>query len=109
MCVQIRTNTFYQNTTLMRQLRSLSDRLPVLLTLWLPLLLLMTSCSKYDQYGNTRFIWIIIVVLDILAMIDVFRQGWDIGKKILWLAIIYLLPFLGLIAYYLFSGRNKAS
>jgi hypothetical protein len=75
----------------------------------LALTLLVSSCSKYDQYGNTRFIWIIILVLDILAMFDVFRQSWSIGKKILWLAIIYFMPFLGLILYYLFAGRGKAS
>lgn len=93
----------------MKALRSFSYRLPLLATLLLPLLLLTASCSKYDQYGNTRFIWIVIVILDILAMIDVFRQSWEIGKKILWLVIIYFLPFLGLIAYYLFSGRNKTA
>lgn len=46
-------------------------------------------------------------MLDILALIDVFRQSWDIGKKILWVAIIWFLPILGLILYYLMSGRNK--
>ncbi|MET4107771.1 PLD nuclease N-terminal domain-containing protein [Hymenobacter sp. UYP22] len=75
----------------------------------LPLMLALSSCSKYDQYGNTRFIWIIILVLDVLAMFDVFRQPWTIGKKILWLAIIYFMPFLGLIIYYMFSGRGKSN
>lgn len=77
--------------------------------LLLPLMMVLTSCSKYDQYGNTRFIWIIILVLDVLAMIDVFRQPWTIGKKILWLAIIYFMPFLGLILYYMFAGRGKSN
>lgn len=73
----------------------------------LPFLLLVSGCSRYNSYGNTRFIWIVILALDIFAMIDIFRQNWDIGKKILWLVILYFLPFIGLILYYTISGRNK--
>lgn len=71
------------------------------------LLVLLSSCSKYDQYGNTRFIWIIILVLDIIVMFNIFQQDWTITKKLIWLAIIYFLPFIGLILYYTVSGRNK--
>lgn len=73
----------------------------------LPLLLALSGCDKYNASGNLRFFWIIIIILDIIAMINVFQQDWSIGKKILWIAIIYFLPFIGLLLYYTISGRNK--
>lgn len=74
----------------------------------LPLVLLFaTGCSRYNANGSTSLFGLVILVLDVLALIDVFRQSWDTGKKILWVAIIWFLPILGLILYYLVSGRNK--
>ncbi len=90
----------------MRPFSSLAARLSP--AAFLPVLMvLLTSCSKYGAGGNTRFIWLVILAFDIFAMIDVFRQGWELPKKLLWLALIYFMPFLGLILYYTISGRNK--
>ncbi|OON71186.1 hypothetical protein B0919_02840 [Hymenobacter sp. CRA2] len=50
----------------------------------------------------------LVLILDVVAMIDALRQPWSLGKKLLWIAIIYLLPVLGLILYYLISGRGKS-
>lgn len=87
-------------------LSNLSARLssPALL---LPLLLLATSCARQDMSGNTTIFGVIILILDVLALLDVFRQPWEIGKKILWAAIIFFFPLGGLILYYLFAGRGK--
>lgn len=70
--------------------------------------LTLTSCSRHDGYGGYTMWGALILILDIVAMIDVLRQNWDLGKKILWIAIIYFLPVLGLILYYLLAGRNKS-
>lgn len=88
-------------------LSKLSVRLSSLPALLLPLLLLATSCARVDRGGNTTIFGVIILILDVLALLDVFRQPWEIGKKILWAAIIFFFPLGGLILYYLFAGRGK--
>ena len=85
---------------------NLAARLPVS-ALLLPLLLFATSCSRVNSAGNTTLFGVIILILDVLALLDVFRQPWEIGKKILWAAIIFFFPLGGLILYYLFAGRGR--
>ena len=89
-------------TTLTKLTSRLS--LPALL---LPLLLLATSCARVNSGGNTTLFGVIILILDVLALFDVFRQPWEIGKKLLWAAIIFFFPLGGLILYYLFAGRGR--
>jgi len=71
------------------------------------LMLLVTSCSRYNNNGNMAIWGYVLLALDVLALLDVFRQPWDIGKKILWAAIIFFFPLGGLILYYLFAGRGR--
>lgn len=87
-------------------LSNLLNRLPIS-ALLLPLLLFATSCSRQDMNGNTTIFGVIILILDVLALLDIFRQPWEIGKKILWAAIVFFFPLGGLILYYLFAGRGK--
>lgn len=70
--------------------------------------LTLTSCDRRDDFGSYTIWGALILILDVIAMIDVLRQNWPLGKKIIWIAIIYFLPVLGLILYYLIAGRNKS-
>lgn len=90
----------------MKALRSFSQRLPLLATLLLPLLLLTTSCARFNADGSLAPWGIALLVLDVLAIINVFNQPWEIGKKLLWAAIIFFFPFGGLLIYYFF-GRSR--
>lgn len=90
----------------MKSLRTFSERLPVLATLLLPLLLLTASCSRFNADGSLAPWGILLLVLDVIAIINVFNKPWEIGKKLIWAAIIFFFPFGGLILYYLF-GRNS--
>ncbi|WP_151086671.1 PLD nuclease N-terminal domain-containing protein [Hymenobacter baengnokdamensis] len=90
----------------MKSLRSFSERLPLLATLLLPLLLLATSCNRFNANGGLAPWGILLLILDILAIFNVFGKSWDIGKKIIWAAIIFFFPFGGLLIYYIF-GRNS--
>lgn len=76
---------------------------------FLALPLLLSSCSRFNNSGSLSLWGLALLALDIFALIDVFRQPWEIGKKILWVAIIFFFPLLGLIAYYLFAGRNSGT
>jgi len=87
----------------MRISNSLASRAPLAALL----MLLVTSCSRYNNNGSLAIWGYVLLALDVLALLDVFRQPWDIGKKILWAAIIFFFPLGGLILYYLFAGRGR--
>ena len=54
-------------------------------------------------FGTILFL--VVLVLDILAIVDCVRGSKDTGMKVLWIFLIILLPVIGLILYY-FLGRK---
>jgi len=60
------------------------------------------------DYRFGGLIGLIILVLDILAIIEIFKSSSDTMSKLLWTLLILFFPLLGLIIYYLF-GRGKAA
>jgi succinate dehydrogenase/fumarate reductase cytochrome b subunit len=50
---------------------------------------------------------LIVLVLDILAIVKIVDSKVETDRKILWTAIIVLLPVLGLIVWYLFGRTQK--
>jgi hypothetical protein len=50
---------------------------------------------------------IIIIVLDVLAILDCLKSNGDIGRKVLWIVLILILPLVGLILYYLIEKKSK--
>ncbi len=93
----------------MNKLASLTHRHLPVASLLLFLSVALSSCSRYNDRGGLATWGYVLLALDILAMLDVFRQPWGIGKKLLWAAIIFFFPLGGLIIYFLFAGRGKAS
>ena len=89
----------------MNTLRHLASRLP-LTALLLPLMLLATSCSRYNDNGSLSIAGVIYLILAIAAVISLLKQDWSLGKKLLWGAIIWFFPIGGSIIYFLFSGRK---
>ena len=89
----------------MQTLRHFASRLP-LTALLLPLLLLATSCSRYNDNGSLSIAGVIYLILAIAAVISLLKQDWSLGKKLLWGAIIWFFPIAGSIIYFLFSGRK---
>jgi hypothetical protein len=52
--------------------------------------------------------WLLVTVLDIVAIVSVLKSGADSGTKILWIVLVILLPLLGMILYFLMGpGRRK--
>lgn len=49
---------------------------------------------------------LIILVLEILAIIEIFKSGKTLTEKLLWTLLILVAPLLGLIVYYFF-GRSS--
>jgi len=50
---------------------------------------------------------LVVLALDIIAIADAAKGGGDMGRKILWIVLILLLPLLGMILYFML-GRSKA-
>jgi hypothetical protein len=49
-----------------------------------------------------------VLVLDVLAVISLLQSGADTGTKVLWIVLIVLLPFFGMLLYFLVGpGRGK--
>lgn len=46
---------------------------------------------------------VLILVLDIYAILKIVQSSKDILVKAIWIAVVILLPILGLIAWYLFG------
>jgi hypothetical protein len=89
----------------MQTLRHFTSRLP-LTALLLPLLLLATSCSRYNSNGSLSIVGVIYLILAIAAVISLLKQDWDLTKKLIWGAVIWFFPVAGSIIYFLFSGRK---
>ncbi|RZJ94636.1 MAG: PLDc_N domain-containing protein [Hymenobacter sp.] len=89
----------------MNRLTSYISRLPVLLAL-LPLILLASSCSAYNDNNQLTIAGVIYVILAIYAVISLLRQDWSLTKKLIWGIVIWFFPIGGSIIYLLFSGRK---
>ncbi|MFA5946833.1 MAG: PLDc N-terminal domain-containing protein [Patescibacteria group bacterium] len=51
-------------------------------------------------------IGLIILILDIVVIIEIFKSSKDMVTKLLWTLLILLFPLVGLLIYY-FLGRGK--
>ena len=51
-------------------------------------------------------IGLVILVLDIIAIVDLFKSVKDTGKKVLWRILILILPLIGMVLYFLL-GKKK--
>ncbi|HEX8386387.1 MAG TPA: PLD nuclease N-terminal domain-containing protein [Rubricoccaceae bacterium] len=49
--------------------------------------------------------WFIVVVLDLVAIVEVWKSTRSNQDKVLWTIGIVIFPFVGLIAYYFFGRR----
>ncbi|RZK37844.1 MAG: PLDc_N domain-containing protein [Hymenobacter sp.] len=78
--------------------------LPALLS---SVLLLATSCSRYNNNGSLSIAGVIYLILAIYAVVSLLKQDWSLGKKLVWGAIIWFFPIIGSIVYLLFSGRQN--
>ncbi|MBX2964488.1 MAG: PLDc_N domain-containing protein [Cyclobacteriaceae bacterium] len=51
-------------------------------------------------------IWVILIfVIDVLAILDVWKREQSMEKRLLWTVVILLLPLLGPVAWYLISRK----
>ena len=49
---------------------------------------------------------LVVFILDIIAAVEILTGSKSVGNKVLWLLVIFFLPVLGMILYFLL-GRGK--
>ena len=52
-------------------------------------------------------LWVVVTVLDIIAIVSIFKSGADTGTKLLWLILVILLPVIGMILYFLMGPGRR--
>jgi len=52
---------------------------------------------------------LIILVLDIIAIVSIFKSSADTGSKLLWVILVILLPVIGMILYFLMGPGRRAA
>jgi Phospholipase_D-nuclease N-terminal len=55
-----------------------------------------------------RLFGLLVFILDVVAIVSLLKSGADATTKLLWFIVIVLLPFLGMLLYFLIGpGRRK--
>jgi Phospholipase_D-nuclease N-terminal len=54
-----------------------------------------------------RLLGVLVFVLDIIAIVSILKSTADSGTKILWMVLVILLPFLGMILYFLMGPGRR--
>jgi hypothetical protein len=52
-----------------------------------------------------RLLFILVVIIDVLVIIDIARSNKDSEKKMLWVLVVFFLPVLGPILYYVIGRK----
>ncbi|MEO1077580.1 MAG: PLD nuclease N-terminal domain-containing protein [Bacteroidota bacterium] len=93
----------------MPTLSSLWQRTAAVLSLFAATLSL-TGCGGPNLMDRAQGPWgicgLLVFILAIVAIVEVINSSRDTGSKVLWVAILFFLPGLGVILYYFF-GRDK--
>lgn len=53
-----------------------------------------------------RLLGILILVLDAIVVLDIYRSNKDTEKKVLWILVVFFLPLVGPLLYYVI-GKNR--
>jgi hypothetical protein len=60
------------------------------------------------MFGGSSISYLIVVVLDVIALVKLLQSGADTASKILWAILIILLPVVGMVLYFLMGpGRSR--
>jgi hypothetical protein len=52
-------------------------------------------------------LWLLVTILDIIAIVSILKSGADSGTKLLWIVVVVLLPVLGMILYFLMGPGRR--
>jgi hypothetical protein len=61
----------------------------------------------YSYFGHP-LVWLIVTVLDIIAIVSIVKSSADSGTKILWCLLVILLPVIGMVLYFLMGPGRRS-
>ncbi|KAF1362952.1 hypothetical protein EJ07DRAFT_174536 [Lizonia empirigonia] len=64
------------------------------------------SAKPWQAGTGGGIVGFIVLVLDIIAWIEIFKSNRPVSGKVIWSLVVFLFPVVGMIIYYLFSNRQ---
>jgi hypothetical protein len=64
------------------------------------------SAKPWQAGTGGGIVGFIVLVLDIIAWIEIFKSNRPVSNKVIWALVVFLFPVVGMIIYYLFSNRQ---
>jgi hypothetical protein len=55
-----------------------------------------------------RLIGILVFVLDVIAIVSILKSSADTATKLLWIILVILLPFIGMILYFAMGPGRRS-
>lgn len=55
--------------------------------------------------GIQSFAGLLILILDIIALVDIYKRPMDITKKLLWVLVILVFPVVGMVLYFILNKK----
>ncbi len=53
-------------------------------------------------------LWLVVTVLDVIAIVSILKSSADSGTKILWFLLVVFLPVIGMVLYFVMGpGRRN--
>ena len=59
-------------------------------------------------YLGHPLVWLIVTVLDVIAIVSIVKSSADSGTKILWALLVIFLPLVGMILYFLMGPGRRS-
>ena len=61
----------------------------------------------FHYFGNP-LVWLVVTVLDVIAIVSILKSSADSGTKLLWCVLVILLPLLGMILYFAMGPGRRS-
>jgi hypothetical protein len=61
------------------------------------------------QYVGHPLVWLVVTILDIIAIVSILKSSAESGTKILWCLLVIFLPVIGMVLYFLMGPGRKAA
>ena len=59
-------------------------------------------------YLGHPLVWLIVTVLDVIAIVSILKSSADSGTKILWALLVIFLPVIGMVLYFLMGPGRRS-
>lgn len=65
----------------------------------------MSEMGEKRMYQGGIF-GLIVLIADVWAIVNIFQSSADTGSKVLWIVVVFLLPLLGFILWYIWGPKT---